>query len=207
VRLLDKLDCCCLPSCQVKRQFAAQTPDDETFTIPVGGVTNSTHLGVHRGRFAVKASEIRAIFKPIIHNILKLVKDQLQAVKVPVTAILLVGGFGASTYLRDSITGAVKKTVRVLQPPNAWQAVVQGAVLKGLANNDPTMGPLAVRARKARRSYGVILNTPYNSERHAHLEHLKHWDPASGCHRVPVMHWFIKRVSSVKYPKSFLAAR
>ncbi|KAG9257747.1 uncharacterized protein F5Z01DRAFT_741648 [Emericellopsis atlantica] len=175
---------------KIKRQFASKTPDNETFTIPLGGVANSAQLGVRRGRFAMKASDVREIFNPVVNEIIKLIKAQLQSIKTPVTVVLLVGGFGASMYLRDRITDAVGKTVRVLQPPNAWQAVVQGAVLKSLANNDPKTAPVAVRARKARRSYGVLLRAAYQHELHAHLAHLKDWDEFAGCHRVPVMYWF-----------------
>ncbi|KAI6784278.1 uncharacterized protein J7T54_004824 [Emericellopsis cladophorae] len=91
---------------KIKRQFASKTPDDETFTFPLGGVANSAQLGVSRGRFAMKASDIREIFRPVVNQIIKLIKAQLQSIRTPVTAILLVGDFGASMYLRDRITDA-----------------------------------------------------------------------------------------------------
>ncbi len=39
---------------KVKRQFTLSARDDDTYTIPVGGLPNSKELGISRGRYALK---------------------------------------------------------------------------------------------------------------------------------------------------------
>jgi hypothetical protein len=42
---------------QVKRQFTLNARDDDTYTIPVGGLANNKELGISRGRYALKVSQ------------------------------------------------------------------------------------------------------------------------------------------------------
>lgn len=39
---------------QVKRQFTLSARDDDTYTIPVGGLATNKELGISRGRYALK---------------------------------------------------------------------------------------------------------------------------------------------------------
>ena len=65
-------------------------------------------------------TEVRAIFDPVVNEVLKLVVGQIDAAKRPVKAVILVGGFGQNAYLRDAIRHEVKSSnVTVLQSPNA----------------------------------------------------------------------------------------
>lgn len=64
-------------------------------------------------------AELRGVFRPVIDEVITLVKGQVRATKKKVKAVLLVGGFGQSAYLRDSIRGAVEDSeIEVLQSPN-----------------------------------------------------------------------------------------
>ncbi|CZR38902.1 uncharacterized protein FPRO_05906 [Fusarium proliferatum ET1] len=103
----------------------------------------------------MKASDVHKIFEPVVLEVIRLVKDQITAGNVPVQAILLVGGFGSSNYLKERLRAAIDSSVRILQPPNAWQAIVQGAVLKGLALSSPDSTVVKVENRKARKHYGT----------------------------------------------------
>ena len=63
--------------------------------------------------------EVKDIFKPVVNEVVALVMGQIKATKVPVKAVLLVGGFGQSVYLRDSVRQAVAGLgVEVMQSPN-----------------------------------------------------------------------------------------
>lgn len=74
---------------------------------------------VRRGRFRLSRSDIQTIFKPVVNEVLALVMGQIAATKTSVKAVLLVGGFGQNTYLRESIRQAVApKGIEVMQSPN-----------------------------------------------------------------------------------------
>ncbi|KAL2179721.1 uncharacterized protein P884DRAFT_237588 [Thermothelomyces heterothallicus CBS 202.75] len=191
----------------VKRQFTLNARDGDTYTIPVGGLANNKELGINRGRYALKlsqASDLRVIFEPVVQEVVKLVKDQISASKVPIKAVLLVGGFGASNYLKERLRGAVDPSVQILQPPNAWLAVVQGAVMKGLAQSAPErLTAVRVQNRRARKHYGTEWRVRYDEKLHAHLRHKKHWCGLDGCWKVYAMEWFIRRGDVVSENEPF----
>lgn len=172
---------------------------DETYTIPVGGLANNKALGISRGRFALKASDLQTIFEPVVLEVIRLVKDQISASNVPIRAVLLVGGFGASNYLKERLRNAVDKKIQIMQPPNAWQAVVQGAVMKGLANCAPEqLTMVKIKNRKARKHYGTEWRSRYDDKTHGHLKDKRQWCGLDGCYKVHAMEWFINRVSATK---------
>lgn len=118
----------------------------------------------------MKPSDLKEIFDPIVGQIISLVWGQIVATKVKVKAVLLVGGFGQSNYLKEQIRGAMikrSKKIEVLQPPDAWTAVVRGAVMKGLANCDDKLARVQIGPRAARKHYGVKFNTTYDEALHA----------------------------------------
>lgn len=162
----------------------------------MAGLANNKTLGISRGRFALKASELQTIFEPVVLEVIRLVKEQITASNVPIRAILLVGGFGASSYLKERLRNAVDKDIQIMQPPNAWQAIVQGAVLKGLANAVPELAVVKVKNRKARKHYGTEWRARYDEKLHGHLKSKKQWCGLDGCFKVHAMEWFINRVRS-----------
>ena len=146
----------------IKRQFTMNAPPDETYSIPVPGLANNKELGISRGRFALKASDLQVIFEPVIQKVIKLVQDQISSSNVPIRAVLLVGGFGASNYLKERLRNSIDRKIQIMQPPNAWLAVVQGAVMKGLAQCAPEkLTVVKVQNRKARKHYGTEWRTRY----------------------------------------------
>ncbi len=103
-----------------------------------------------------------------------------------VKAVLLVGGFGESPYLRASLRAAVGSDIEILVPTNrwasvsfpitvfwltnlySWTAVVRGALMKGLARNNPSAEQVKVETRLARKSYGSECGRKYDRKIHAH---------------------------------------
>lgn len=142
----------------------------------------------------MKASDVHKIFEPVVLEVIRLVKDQITAGNVPVQAILLVGGFGSSNYLKERLRAAIDSSVRILQPPNAWQAIVQGAVLKGLALSSPDSTVVKVENRKARKHYGTEWSVRWDEKSHRNLKSERYWCGLDGCYKVRVMEWFITRV-------------
>ncbi|KAK4148378.1 hypothetical protein C8A00DRAFT_19781, partial [Chaetomidium leptoderma] len=154
-----------------------------------------------------QASDLRVIFEPVVQEVVKLVKDQISASKVPIRAVLLVGGFGASNYLKERLRGAIDPAIQIMQPPNAWLAVVHGAVMKGLAQSAPDqLTMVRVQNRKARKHYGTEWRVRYDDKVHAHLRNKKHWCGLDGCWKVYTMEWFIKRGDAVSENEPFFTS-
>lgn len=106
------------------------------------------------------------IFEPIMKDIICLIKEQITLAGDDVAAVVLVGGFGQSKYLKSRARDAIAAGVRVLQPENGWVAVVKGAVIYGLGQHQPALAEVGVSSRVARRSYGTCLLTQYDMTKH-----------------------------------------
>ncbi|EAQ84164.1 hypothetical protein CHGG_10568 [Chaetomium globosum CBS 148.51] len=175
----------------------------------LGGLANNKELGISRGRYALKpqASDLRVIFEPVVQEVVKLVKDQISSSKVPIKAVLLVGGFGASNYLKERLRGAIDPSIQIMQPPNAWLAVVHGAVMKGLAQSAPDqLTAVRVQNRKARKHYGTEWRLRYDDKVHHHLRNKKHWCGLDGCWKVYTMEWFIRKGDAVSENEPFFTS-
>lgn len=106
------------------------------------------------------------IFDPIMKDIIGLVKEQIAMAGDEITAVVLVGGFGQSRYLKSKIKDAIASGTQVVQPENGWAAVVKGAVLHGLSQHVSSPATVEVASRVARRSYGTCLLAKYDMMRH-----------------------------------------
>ena len=72
-------------------------------------------------------------------------------------------------------------------------AVVQGALMMGLASTSPEFATVKISARSARKHYGINCGIPYVSQEHGNAR--KVWDACSGLFRTYKMEWFIEKVS------------
>ena len=118
----------------------------------------------------MKPSDLKEIFDPIVGQVINLVMGQIIATKAKIKAVLLVGGFGQSNNQKELLRRTLINkfnTIKVLQPPDAWTAVVRGAVIKGLAICDNKLATVHVGARAARKHYRVKFYTTYNKALHA----------------------------------------
>ncbi|KAF9191421.1 hypothetical protein BGZ50_009375 [Haplosporangium sp. Z 11] len=111
---------------------------------------NDYEIGLEDGVLTVTAEEMRReVFDPVVDDVLKLIHNQLQQTGFQCNAILLVGGFGCSSYLQTRVRSEFGSMVGLIAvPPRAELAVVRGAAIAGIA-------PRTVAARVARRWYGV----------------------------------------------------
>ena len=103
-------------------QVNSPSPTTPSSTYPlykVPGMKDNPRYGIRRGKMRMTGADIRAIFEPVVKEILGLVKGQIQATKTTVKAVLMVGGFGQNAYLRDRIREAIKgDKIEVMQSPN-----------------------------------------------------------------------------------------
>lgn len=63
----------------LKRVFS-NSEDDDIFTVPIGGVRDDPVAGIEYGGFIVTREEMKAIFDPVIDQIILLVQGQIKAV-------------------------------------------------------------------------------------------------------------------------------
>lgn len=187
-----------------KRKFNGEQDD---IVIPVPGLSNDKSKGVLRGKLTLSASTLRGIFEPIVTTITALVMAQIKATG-DVKAVLLVGGFGQSPYLRESIRKVVGSSIQVMQPARGWTAVVRGALIKALSQASPEASRITIGSRVARKAYGCVIHVPYNQSRHRYdrkygfllslerssLIQRRFWHDEYGSYRIGVMDWMVKKV-------------
>ncbi|KAI1439643.1 hypothetical protein F5Y02DRAFT_412086 [Annulohypoxylon stygium] len=138
-------------------------------------------------------------------------EDQIAMADVPIKKILLVGGYGSSIYLRERLEisiredSSISNDIEILQPPNAWISVVRGAVMKGISLANPVNYDVPiVKARAARKHYGYPCGKVFDPNEHKSLLSEKYYDGFSGCWRVSVMDWIIRRGELVSENNPFL---
>jgi len=141
----------------------------------------------------LKGDVLKGIFAPLITNIQSLVDEQVNLVKIKrmseghakakeIKAIFLVGGFGSSDYLKNCLQENYSD-VQIIQPHDAWSAIVKGAVLSQLPQK------AVVTSTVATRHYGIVALSPYNAtEDMGQPTLIDHWTSKV---RVRKMTWFI----------------
>ena len=185
----------------VKRNF---DPDEDTeFNIPLAGVADNEAVGIEQGFLTITSKEVASIFKPIITEIIQLVQGQMTHLHTSgksVNGIILVGGFGQSECLLkimrmrfasgNNAALPPNSRLEVMQPTNAWTAVVRGAVIRGLEGTEMVLN------RKARRHYGVRVNARFDDN--LHPLSCKYWDIYDESWRAKDrMSWFIRKGQAV----------
>ncbi|KAL2689750.1 hypothetical protein Neosp_003811 [[Neocosmospora] mangrovei] len=126
------------------------SPKGEPLTIKV-----DPSLGLRRNRYTMSQDDMKTkIFEPIMKDIVCLIKEQIKMAGDGVAAVIMVGGFGQSRYLKSRVREAISSKTEVLQPESGWTAVVKGAAIHGLSRFSPLISRIEVASRVARRSYG-----------------------------------------------------
>ncbi|KAF4636895.1 hypothetical protein G7Y89_g1184 [Cudoniella acicularis] len=182
----------------IKKQYS-HSSNTNGYTITVPGLANNPALGIRRGRLTIKPAEIKGIFDPIVQKVIELVKDQITATSREIRAVLLVGGFGQNTYLKECLRTSLGSSIDVLQPPNAWTAVVRGAVMMGLARSNPKLASVGLVSRAARKHYGTELSVEFDPARHDDSK--KYWCSRDKLYRVNELSWFINKGDPVEESK------
>ncbi|PWW76349.1 actin-like ATPase domain-containing protein [Tuber magnatum] len=200
----------------LKRNFT-DSEDEDSFICPIPGVADDSTAGIEDGMFAIDQEEMRKIFDPVVQEIVQLVQQQvnevektkvnpsLEEVRIPPTsyfsrqtrqvkALVLVGGFGESEYLRSRLQNQIRtndgRKPSILQPPNAWTAAVRGAVMRGLEGE-------MVRTRKASRSYGRLCNERFIAGVHPKRDsYIDRYNGEYMCKRR--VQWYVQKGEDIK---------
>ncbi|KAF4442543.1 hypothetical protein F53441_11704 [Fusarium austroafricanum] len=174
----------------VKRCFLGDTEEEYLITFPQAGLEDNPSEGLKNDCWAMTGATVKQIFDPLVNDILRLVDEQVKnaLIKRPgrdIKGIFLVGGFGASQYLKECIQKA-HPDVQVIQPDDAWAAILKGAVLSRLPHQ------AVVVSTQATHHYGVAALSIY--------------EPAIDKGRPTEMTWYIyigedlKRDQMIKFP-------
>ncbi|KZF20017.1 actin-like ATPase domain-containing protein [Xylona heveae TC161] len=171
----------------VKRNF--NQDEHQEVHVPFPGLSDDEDAGLESGFLILTTAQVKAIFEPVVEEVCKLVEGQVEGIREKgesVQWIILVGGFGQSKYLYDYLKAHFNSAapppyterpthapqhpdaVEVLQPMNAWTAVVRGAVLRGLEGSP-------VVSRRSRWHYGTSYATVYSEEKHSLSD--RYWSP------------------------------
>jgi molecular chaperone DnaK (HSP70) len=175
----------------VKRNFNEE--EHAEVNVPFPGLPDDEEAGLDCGFLVMTAPQIKEIFEPVVKEVCDLVQGQVDGIRQKggiVSGIVLVGGFGQSNYLYTRLkshfntaapppyserpthaqaTALIENgSIEVMQPVNAWTAVVRGAVLRGQEGS-------MVVSRKARLHYGTSYATVYDEDKHQVSE--RYWSP------------------------------
>jgi molecular chaperone DnaK (HSP70) len=198
----------------VKRNFNEE--EHAEVNVPLPGLPDDEEAGLDCGFLVMTATQIKEIFEPVVKEVCDLVQGQVDGIRQKggiVSGIVLVGGFGQSNYLYTRLKAHFNtaapppyserpthaqamalienSSVEVMQPVNAWTAVVRGAVLRGLEGS-------MVVSRKARMHYGTSYATVYDEDKHQVSE--RYWSPLWERWMVSDrMQWHITKVWSSVY--------
>lgn len=127
-----------------------------------------THFGKGLSEFAVPIEEeeilldaaiVNTIFDSTAYHILNVINRVKLSLKPDdISMIILVGGFANCEILQRKVQQQFS-SIRVIVPVDAGLATLLGAVLFGHS-------PLVITSRVTRKTYGVIVDDPFNEEKH-----------------------------------------
>ncbi|RKK72783.1 hypothetical protein BFJ69_g9876 [Fusarium oxysporum] len=180
----------------IKPQFSNQNRDWIVDLPDSCDVASSGRKLKRRKTLELSSSDILSAYTPIVDKIEALIRRQTQAVKSKLGKsakyIILVGGFGRSSYLYSKLQSAFfESTVLQSRGNKPWSAICRGAVVHGITNHglSATLG-VTVGARVARNSYGVMFHTDFDPQKHQLSD--KYWSEEHQKWRASnQMQWFL----------------
>ncbi|KAI0539552.1 Hsp70 family protein-like protein [Xylaria digitata] len=184
-----------------KLSFRGPRDPDRYVSFPMANLKDNKAKGLMKNSLTLSGQTMFRIFDPIIRDIDKLVLEQVRDVQIKrlesknrsdVKAIFLVGGFGASAYLKESIQASNPK-IMVIQPKEAWSAIVKGAAMSKLP-----LGPSrpTVVSTRATKHYGVTFHSAWEHSRDRG-QPKKQYDFWAG-DRCKLMRWYIEKEDELK---------
>ncbi|KAF5593829.1 Hsp70 chaperone protein [Fusarium pseudoanthophilum] len=138
---------------EIKRSFRGGNEEEYFVNFPTAKLEDDLDNGLEASTWRLTGIELKRIFDPLVTDIIRLINDQVQRVRLKqmddeIQGIFLVGGFGSNQYLIDRVRKE-QPNIDILQPPDAWAAIAKGAALSRLP------GEAIVTSTSATRHYGV----------------------------------------------------
>ncbi|KUI61322.1 hypothetical protein VP1G_08476 [Cytospora mali] len=135
----------------IKTAFTGDITEVHYVMFPKAGLEDDPIERIYDNCWEMTGDTLQDIFEPIIVDILRLVDAQVKdsMLKRPnkgLKGIFLVGGFGSSRYLKQRLEKEYETMgIQVIQPHDAWGAIVKGAVLSRVSNQATVVSTQAVR--------------------------------------------------------------
>ncbi|KAJ4422617.1 hypothetical protein N0V82_002736 [Gnomoniopsis sp. IMI 355080] len=180
----------------IKTAFTGDVTDVHYVTFPKAELEDDPAERLVSNCWEMTGDVLQDIFDPIINEVVRLVGDQIHAAQLKrpiqhIKGIFLVGGFGSSRYLKKCLEenyGGLG--VQVIQPHDAWGAIVKGAALSRVSNKATVVSTQAVR------HYGVCSNREFDPvlDRGRPTFITDH----DGKTKVKKMKWYIKKGEDLK---------
>ncbi|KAI4930473.1 uncharacterized protein J4E92_004305 [Alternaria infectoria] len=152
----------------VKKQFAFSTPDVR-FSLR-GELENLDIFGkVNKGLITIPQSTMRGFFDSCIKQIVELIWEHVDRIEERGSRpkhLFLVGGFGASEYLKHRLKETITEEEMQMsyrQPKESWTAVVRGAVVCGIEKDAI---PNLRKTDVCRHNYAVCFDQLYSNTFH-----------------------------------------
>ncbi|KAI1359876.1 actin-like ATPase domain-containing protein [Xylaria arbuscula] len=186
----------------VKTAFRGDLDENFYISFPQARLEDDYDENLVGNCWTMTGSQVKEIFDPLVTDIIRLIDEQVKNALLKrqgreIKGIFLVGGFGASQYLKSCIEKEIPD-IQVIQPDDAWAAIVKGAVLSRMPNY------ATVTSTQAVRHYGVTAWSQYTPGRDK--GRVTRVDPSDGVTRVETNTWYIymgedlKREQTIKFP-------
>ncbi|KAJ3572787.1 hypothetical protein NP233_g2855 [Leucocoprinus birnbaumii] len=139
-----------------KHNYAGIQDDDLMFHFPCFNTEDpqDPSVGLINGELCIPGNLLRReVFDPVVNEVLQLIEEQMSRIEQRIDALLLVGGFAGSEYLRQRVEPRTLiqeqygSRIRVIaRPPDADTATLRGAAQYGLARRPLVASVIAPRA-------------------------------------------------------------
>ncbi|KAF9585711.1 Heat shock 70 kDa protein 12A [Lunasporangiospora selenospora] len=156
-----------------------ESDSDHALDLPVGAylsqVRDPEAIEILDGSMLFSRKELESrVFDPVIEQVYSLIDQQLSSAR-DCTAIILVGGFGASNHLLARVRRQFEGLgIKIVRAPRPELAVVRGAVYAALK-------PKIVTTRVSRQCYGIRINMRFREGIDGPLDR-KEFSHGSYCH-------------------------
>ncbi|KAM6493252.1 actin-like ATPase domain containing protein [Amanita muscaria] len=133
-----------------KLNYKGLTDDNNMFHFTCFNVEdpNDHSVGLIDGQLCIPGNLLREkVFDPVVSQVLKLIEEQLTRVEQRIQALLLVGGFAGSEYLKECVETQFQSRIKLIaRPPDADTATLRGAARYGLAKRQLVSSVIAPRS-------------------------------------------------------------
>ncbi|KAM3507960.1 hypothetical protein MY10362_001463 [Beauveria mimosiformis] len=177
---------------EIKLEFSGDLNEEFYVDLPGADLEDDPENGLLGNEWKMTGSDVKAIFDPVITDILRLIQHQVQSVQwkgKDVRAIFLVGGFGSSEYLRKEVERA-HAGIKVAQPDDAWAAIAKGPALSKMPDH------AVVTSVSAVRHYGVKCSSLFDEV--IDKGQPSYMDRFTGERKASRMQWYINIGDNIK---------
>ncbi len=128
------------------------------------GVTSDPDVELVEHTLRLTRHKMEALFEPSIAGIHESVSESLADSGGQIATIYLVGGFGGSKHVYNTLTARLGDAYKIIVPQNPQYSVVLGAALYGIDRD-------RIHARRADATYGIAVLIPFDPAIHKEEYH------------------------------------